>query len=149
MKLVIISNANNATVGWQQNSSTSWIQYLRQITFLCPLFWFWIKHTIYSFENLPVIRPNFSTSKQIQFTVTKKKNVITCKIMVPLLCCYLSFVQPRLQLAFQAARAHCLLMSSFSSTRTPKSFSAGLLSMSSPILPTYLGFLQTKCKTLH
>ena len=42
------------------------------------------------------------------------------------------------------------LMLSFSSTRTPKSFSAGLLSRSSsPGLHTYLGLPQPKCRTLH
>jgi len=46
----------------------------------------------------------------------------------------------QLQLAFQAAGSHCWLMSSFSLTGTPKSFSAGLLSMSSsPSLYSYLG----------
>ena len=36
-------------------------------------------------------------------------------------------VQPRTQLTSQAASTHCWLMSSFLSTRTPKSFSARLL----------------------
>ena len=43
-----------------------------------------------------------------------------------------------------------LLMSSFSSTRTPKSFSAGLLSRSSsPNLYKYLGLPWPKCNTMH
>jgi len=48
-------------------------------------------------------------------------------------------MEPRISLVFQAASAHCWLMLRFSSTRTPKSFSAGLLSRSSPSLYTYLG----------
>ncbi|KAK4822069.1 hypothetical protein QYF61_009330 [Mycteria americana] len=52
----------------------------------------------------------------------------------------LRVMQPRTRLAFWAASTHCRLMSSFSSTGTPKSFSAGLLSIpSSPSL----------CRTLH
>ena len=59
-------------------------------------------------------------------------------------------VQPRIQLTFRAASIHCWLMCSLLSTRTPKSFSAGLLSMnSSPSLYTYLGLPQQKCNTLH
>jgi len=51
----------------------------------------------------------------------------------------------RIPLAFQAAGAHCWLMFSFSSVRTPKSFSAGLFSRSSsPSLYTYLGLCQLK-----
>ena len=41
-------------------------------------------------------------------------------------------MQPRIPLAFQAARAHCRLASSFSSTRSPKFFTTGLPSRSSP-----------------
>ena len=41
-------------------------------------------------------------------------------------------MQPRIQLAFWAAGAHCWLMSSFSPTSTPKSFSAGLVSLFIP-----------------
>ena len=49
-------------------------------------------------------------------------------------------MQLRTQLAFQAARAHCWLMSNLSSTRNPKSFSSELLSVSSPpSLYSYLG----------
>ncbi|KAK4832076.1 hypothetical protein QYF61_020632 [Mycteria americana] len=52
----------------------------------------------------------------------------------------LLLMQPRIWLAFWAASTHCQLMSSFSSTSTPKSSSAGLLSIpSSPSL----------CRTLH
>jgi len=40
-----------------------------------------------------------------------------------------SFDAARIRLAFWAASAHSCLMSSFSSTSTPKSFSAGLLSI--------------------
>ena len=51
------------------------------------------------------------------------------------------FMQPRIQLALQAANAHCWCMSSFSFTKTPKSFPEGLLSMSYfSSLHTYLGF---------
>jgi len=49
-----------------------------------------------------------------------------------------------------AASTHCWLMLSFSSTRTPRSFSAELLSRSfSPSLHTYLGLTRPKCKILH
>jgi len=58
-------------------------------------------------------------------------------------------MQPRIQMAIQAARAHCWLMFSLSSIRTQKSFSVGLISMSStPSLYPCLGFPQPKC-TLH
>ena len=47
----------------------------------------------------------------------------------------LLLMQSSVQLAFWAVSAHCWLMPSFSSTSTPKSFSAGLLSIpSSPVL---------------
>ena len=59
-------------------------------------------------------------------------------------------MQPRTQLAFWAASAHYRLMSSFSSTGTPKSFSTELLSgRSSPSSYKYLGLPQPKCSTLH
>ena len=58
-------------------------------------------------------------------------------------------MQPKIQLAFQAARAPCWLMLSFSSTRNPKSFSVGLLSSTSPSLYLYLGLPQHMCDTLH
>jgi len=49
-------------------------------------------------------------------------------------------IELRIPLAFQAASAHCWLMFSFPSTRTPKSFSAELLSRSFPLsLYKYLG----------
>ena len=57
--------------------------------------------------------------------------------------------QPKIPLAFWAARALCWLMSSFSPTRTPRSFSAGLLSSSSLNLYAHLRFSQPKCNTLH
>ena len=44
----------------------------------------------------------------------------------PCPCWPLLSMQPMIPLAFQAARAHCWLMSSFSFTRFPKSFLAGL-----------------------
>ena len=50
----------------------------------------------------------------------------------------------------RAAGAHCWLRQSFWSTRTPKSFSAGLLSRSSsPSLYVYLGLPQPRRNTLH
>ena len=58
-------------------------------------------------------------------------------------------ILPRILLSFWDARAHCWLMLSFSSTRTPKSFSAGLLLRSFPSLYSYLGLPWSKCKTLH
>ena len=58
-------------------------------------------------------------------------------------------IQPRTQLAFQAASAHCWLLSSFSSIRTLRFFSAGLLSRASLSLYTYLGLPCSKCKLIH
>jgi len=57
---------------------------------------------------------------------------------------------PRARLAFSAASALCRLMSSLSSTSTPKTFSSGLLSIpSSPSLDLCLGLPRPKCRTLH
>ena len=59
-------------------------------------------------------------------------------------------MQPRIPLAFHTVSARYGLTLSFQSTRTPKFFSAGLLSRSSsPSLQTYLRLPQPKCKTLH
>ena len=60
-------------------------------------------------------------------------------------------MQPRILLAFQAARAHCWLMTSFSSIRTPTFFSLELVSMSSSLslYSIQLGLPQPKCNTLH
>ena len=56
---------------------------------------------------------------------------------------------PSVDAAFRAARAHSWLTSSFLSSRTPKSFSAGLLSLSSSArLYSYLGLPQSKYNTL-
>ena len=61
-----------------------------------------------------------------------------------------SLMQPRIPLAFQAARAHCWLISSFSSSRIPKPFSAGVLSIScSPSLYTYMELSLSKHNTLY
>ncbi|KAK4818250.1 hypothetical protein QYF61_009425 [Mycteria americana] len=43
----------------------------------------------------------------------------------------LLLMQPRIRLAFCAVSAHCRLMSSFLSISIPKSFSSGLLSITS------------------
>lgn len=68
-------------------------------------------------------------------------------------CCHLSSegCMARILLAFRRLRqAHavgsCL---AFLSTRTPRSFSTGLLSVSSASLDTYLRLPQPKCNTLH
>ena len=59
-------------------------------------------------------------------------------------------MQPRIQLAFWAARARCWLMLSFSSISTPKSCSLGLLSSHSPpSLYLCLGLPRPMCRTLH
>ncbi|KAK4812348.1 hypothetical protein QYF61_017125 [Mycteria americana] len=50
---------------------------------------------------------------------------------LPRLLATLLWMQPRIRLAFWAVSAHCWLMSSFSPISTPKSFSAGLLSITS------------------
>lgn len=58
-------------------------------------------------------------------------------------------MQPRIQLTW-SSRVHCWIMSSFLSTETPKSSSAGLLSVSSASsLYICLGLLWHKCNTLH
>jgi len=62
----------------------------------------------------------------------------------------LLFVQPRIELAFWAVSIFRWLMFSFSSTSTPKSFSAGLLSIPSSLKwYWYWGFPQPRCRTLH
>ena len=59
-------------------------------------------------------------------------------------------MQPMMQLAFWAASMNCWLMLSLSSTRTPKFFYTGLLSIgSSPSLYSCPGLLQSRCSTLH
>jgi len=63
-------------------------------------------------------------------------NSLPCLAVTPL------SVQPRILLAFQAAGAHCWLMSR-TQLRTE------LLSMNSPSLYTYLGLSQPKCNTLQ
>lgn len=61
----------------------------------------------------------------------------------------LLLMHPRLWLTFWAMSTHCQLMSSFSSTCTPKCFSAGLLSIPSfPSLYWHRRLPQPKCKTL-
>ena len=62
----------------------------------------------------------------------------------------LLLMQPRAQLAFWAARAHCCVILSFLSTSTLTSFSAGLLSIHSlPNLSLCLGLPRPMCRTLH
>ena len=62
----------------------------------------------------------------------------------------LLLMEPSTSLAFQAASVYCWFMLSFSSVRTPKSFSAALLlRSSSPSLYTYLGLHRPRCKTLN
>ena len=57
------------------------------------------------------------------------------------------WIQPRILLTFWAASAHCWPIPNFSSTRTPKFYSAGLLSMnSSPSLQTYLELPRSECR---
>ena len=59
-------------------------------------------------------------------------------------------MQPRTQLAFWAASAHCHLMLSFLSTNTPKSFFSGLLSIRSlPSLSLCSGLPRPMGRTLH
>jgi len=62
----------------------------------------------------------------------------------------LLLVQPRLQLPFEAARAHCRLLLNLPTTDIPKSFFSGLLSnYSLPNLYLCLGLPQPKYRTLH
>ena len=59
-------------------------------------------------------------------------------------------MHPRILLAFLAARAHCWLMVNLSSTRTPRSLSAELLSSrSTPRLYWWMGLFLPRCRTLH
>jgi len=59
-------------------------------------------------------------------------------------------MQPRKLLAFRPVRTHCWFTFNFSSIRTLKSFSIGLLSMSSsPILQKCLGLPRPKHNILH
>ena len=63
---------------------------------------------------------------------------MTVTSLILLAFCHL--LQPKKLLAIQVTSTHCWFMSSFSFTRTPKSFLPGLLSMSSyPSLRMYLG----------
>ena len=58
-------------------------------------------------------------------------------------------MHPRMPLAFLAARAHCWLMVNLSSTSTPRSFSAELLSSrSAPSLYWCIGLFLPRCRTL-
>ena len=62
----------------------------------------------------------------------------------------LLLMQPRIQLTFRAACAHCQLMLSLSSNDAPKSFSSRLLSSHSlPNLYLCLGLPWPRCRTLH
>jgi len=59
-------------------------------------------------------------------------------------------MHPRIPLAFLAARGHCWLMVNLSSTRTPRSLSAELLSSrSAPSLSWCMGLFLPRCRTLH
>ena len=59
-------------------------------------------------------------------------------------------MHPWIPLAFLAARAHCWLMVNLSSTRTPRSLSAELLSgRSTPSLYWCMGLFLPRCRTLH
>ena len=60
----------------------------------------------------------------------------------------LLLMQPRIRLAFWPAGVHCRVTLSFSSANTPKSFSAGLLSVHSlPSLYLCLGFVLVSAGT--
>ena len=62
----------------------------------------------------------------------------------------LLLMHPRIPLAFLAARAHCWLMVNLSSTRTPRSLSAELLSSrSTPSLYWCMGLFLPRCRTVH
>jgi len=69
---------------------------------------------------------------------------------LPLLAAILLLMQPRILLAFCPKSARCWLTLSFSSIRTARSFSVGLLSMSSSLsLCMYLGWPWSKRSTVH
>lgn len=60
--------------------------------------------------------------------VEQRSRIISCRItLLPMQL----WMHPRIQLVFWSASAHCQLMFSFSSTRTPKSSSARFLSVNS------------------
>ena len=62
----------------------------------------------------------------------------------------LLLMHPRIPLAFLAARAHCWLMVNLSSTRTPRSLSAELLSSrSTPSLYWCMRLFLPRRRTLH
>ena len=95
----------------------------------------------------PVLRaPDLDTVVQMEPHKGRIEGAVTSLTLLatPLL------METRIPLALLAANAHCWLMLSFLLTRTPKSFSAGLLSVSSSSsLYTYLGLPQSKCSTSH
>jgi len=89
-------------------------------------------------------RPGHNTSDGTSQGWSRKVNPLSLSAAIPLL------MQPRILLAFWSEVTHCWFMSSLSLTRTPKSFSTGLLSRnSSPSLYTYLGLPWHNCNTLH
>lgn len=61
----------------------------------------------------------------------------------------LSFDVAQNSFGLPGCNTHCWLTASFSSARTPKSFSIGLLSASSPSLYRYCWLPQPECNTLH
>ena len=73
------------------------------------------------------------TPTQIIVFAEKWRNLISGSLS---LLVTLVLMQPRICLAFWAARAHCWFMSSLPSTRTPKSFSARLTSI--VLYPAYI-----------
>jgi len=78
-------------------------------------------------------------------TVEKRGRIPSLDLLATLF-----LMQPRIQLAFWAASAHWWLMATFSAIGTPKSFSAGLLSISSSSsLYWYRGLPWPRCRTLQ
>ena len=116
---------------------------------------FFIREVLFSFDNLcgPPLDPLNSSafflyegpqartqqSRRVFTTAEQRKTITSLSLLAtPFL------MQSRTQLAFWTESAHCWLTNSFSSTRTPKYFYTGLLSMSSSSsLYTYLGLLYT------
>ncbi len=92
-------------------------------------------------ELLPDSQPK-SSLLPFQTDSTWPAVIYPCKQLTP--------QETRIPLAFRAARARCWLTFCFSSTRTPRPFSAGQLSRAAPPRPyTCPQCLWPKCKTLH
>ncbi|KAK4810782.1 hypothetical protein QYF61_008754, partial [Mycteria americana] len=93
----------------------------------------------------PLGAQNWIQSSRCSLTSAEERGRITSLDLLAILC----LMQPRIPLAL-AARAHCWLMFNLVSTRTPRSFSARLLSSwVAPSIYWCLGLFLPKCRTWH